>query len=55
LNYDDLAFQTLPVNIPGTNTEYSNWRRRVLSPIDAVLSQQKDLFSEINDLRKYND
>ena len=55
LNYDDLAFQTFPVNIPGTNTEYSNWRRRVLSPIDAVLSQQKDLLSEINDLRKYND
>ena len=26
---DDLSLETLPVNLPGTSTEYPNWRRRL--------------------------
>ena len=29
LNLDDLAAETLPVNLPGTVDEYPNWRRRM--------------------------
>jgi 4-alpha-glucanotransferase len=55
LNFDDLAKQTLPINMPGTNTEYQNWRRRILTPIDEVFSSQQSLLNDLTELRKSND
>ena len=34
--YDDLAGETAPVNIPGTTTEHPNWRRRTARAVGAV-------------------
>jgi glycogen debranching enzyme GlgX len=34
--YDDLAGETIPVNVPGTTDEHPNWRRRTARTIDAV-------------------
>ena len=34
---DDLAGETDPINVPGTDTEWSNWRRRVDTPIEEVV------------------
>ncbi|HVZ02804.1 MAG TPA: glycogen debranching protein GlgX [Dongiaceae bacterium] len=34
--YDDLAGETIPVNIPGTVAEHPNWRRRNARAVDAV-------------------
>ena len=31
---DDLCAETLPVNLPGTSTEYPNWRRRLSKRLD---------------------
>lgn len=55
LNFDDLAKQTLPINIPGTDKEYKNWRRRILTPIDDVFASQKSLLNDLTALRKSND
>jgi glycogen operon protein len=35
--YDDLAGETVPVNIPGTVAEHPNWRRRVAHTVGEVL------------------
>ncbi|TMO55669.1 4-alpha-glucanotransferase [Pseudoalteromonas phenolica] len=55
LNFDDLAKQTLPINIPGTDREYQNWRRRILTTIEDVFSSQQSLLNDLTDLRKDND
>ena len=34
--YDDLAGETMPVNVPGTTTEHPNWRRRTARTVGAV-------------------
>ncbi|GAB4068143.1 glycogen debranching protein GlgX [Ancylobacter sonchi] len=34
---DDLAGETVAVNLPGTDRERPNWRRRLSQPVDAVL------------------
>jgi len=34
--YDDLAGETEPVNVPGTTTEYPNWRRRTAKTVAGV-------------------
>nr|WP_246518735.1 4-alpha-glucanotransferase [Ancylobacter lacus] len=34
---DDLAGETVAVNLPGTDRERPNWRRRLAQPVDAVL------------------
>ena len=55
LNFDDLAKQTLPINIPGTDKEYKNWRRRILTPIEDVFAAQQSLLNDLTVLRKSND
>ncbi|GMM84246.1 4-alpha-glucanotransferase [Pseudoalteromonas sp. MTN2-4] len=55
LNFDDLAKQTLPINIPGTDKEYQNWRRRILTPIEDVFTAQQSLLNDLTALRKSND
>jgi glycogen operon protein len=34
--YDDLAGETIPVNVPGTVAEHPNWRRRNAHSVDSV-------------------
>jgi 4-alpha-glucanotransferase len=34
--YDDLAGETVPVNIPGTVAEHPNWRRRTARSVEVV-------------------
>jgi glycogen operon protein len=36
--YDDLAGETVPVNVPGTVAEHPNWRRRNGRNVDAVFN-----------------
>jgi 4-alpha-glucanotransferase len=35
---EDLAGMRVGVNLPGTDTERPNWRRRLPAPVDAVLT-----------------
>jgi 4-alpha-glucanotransferase len=51
---EDLLGMAEPVNIPGTNTEYPNWQRKLSQSIEAVAARQ-DLAAHldaINDARK---
>ena len=50
LQLDDLANEILPVNIPGTDTEYPNWRRR-LHCNTAELFNDKGFFLTLTQLR----
>lgn len=36
---DDLAGEVNPLNVPGTDTEYPNWRRRLSIPVDELLTR----------------
>ncbi len=38
LQIDDLAGADTPVNIPGTSTEYPNWRRKIPVALDAIFA-----------------
>jgi len=38
LQLDDLAGADTPVNIPGTSTEYPNWRRKIPGTLDTIFS-----------------
>lgn len=38
LQLDDLSGEEQPINIPGTDTEYSNWRRRLSLPLADIFS-----------------
>ncbi len=33
---DDLAGEVVGVNLPGTDTERPNWRRRIAAPIESL-------------------
>jgi glycogen operon protein len=33
---EDLAGETDPVNVPGTEQEYPNWRRRIDQPVESL-------------------
>ena len=33
---DDLAGETDPLNVPGTDREWPNWRRRVAVPVETL-------------------
>jgi glycogen debranching enzyme len=35
---EDLAGETEPVNLPGTEAEYPNWRRRLSVPVEELLA-----------------
>lgn len=45
LNADDLAAETLPVNLPGTVDEYPNWRRRLHIDVAALFASPAFLAS----------
>lgn len=51
LQLDDLADEELPVNIPGTDQEYPNWRRRLRKHVTAIFKDE-DFFTQINKGRK---
>jgi len=52
LQVDDLEGNDIPVNIPGTDVEYPNWRRRLSQSLNETF-KQNDLFEAINQGRKY--
>ncbi|WP_341264349.1 glycogen debranching protein GlgX [Methylocella tundrae] len=33
---DDLAMETIPTNLPGTDRERPNWRRKIFSPVEGL-------------------
>jgi len=37
VNLDDLAVEADQINVPGTVTEYPNWRRRLSAPLETLL------------------
>lgn len=51
LQLDDLANEELPVNIPGTDQEYPNWRRRLNKQVTEIF-KDKDFFTQINNSRR---
>jgi glycogen operon protein len=36
---DDLAGETEPLNVPGTDTERPNWRRRLARPVEKLMEE----------------
>ncbi|MDN3379869.1 MULTISPECIES: 4-alpha-glucanotransferase [unclassified Pseudoalteromonas] len=51
IQLDDLDEQILPVNIPGTDKEYPNWRRVLNHSSADILTQHAALLNEINLIR----
>ena len=47
---EDLLQMSTPVNIPGTSTEYPNWRRKLIHNIEDIL-QRPEVQQMINDIR----
>jgi 4-alpha-glucanotransferase len=54
LQLDDIAGAEDPVNIPGTSTEYANWRRRLPVTLDEIFSRPETtrLLKAVSDTRK---
>ncbi|KZN48059.1 4-alpha-glucanotransferase [Pseudoalteromonas luteoviolacea] len=52
IQLDDLDQQHVPVNIPGTNTEYPNWRRKLNHELTEIFAQQQDFIKLLNEIRK---
>jgi 4-alpha-glucanotransferase len=52
LQIDDLDRQQYPVNIPGTHTEYPNWRRVLKHSCEEIFSENDALLAAINSIRK---
>jgi 4-alpha-glucanotransferase len=55
IQLDDLDQQILPVNIPGTDKEYPNWRRRLNYSVTEIFSQNTDFIKELTQLRTSNE
>ncbi|KKL67934.1 hypothetical protein LCGC14_2130010, partial [marine sediment metagenome] len=51
IQLDDLDQQTLPVNIPGTDQEYPNWRRVLTHSSEHILTRHSAFLSAINSIR----
>ena len=51
IQLDDLDEQILPVNIPGTDQEYPNWRRVLSHSSEHILARHSALLSAINSIR----
>ncbi|WP_404343887.1 4-alpha-glucanotransferase [Pseudoalteromonas mariniglutinosa] len=52
LQLDDLDQQVLPVNIPGTDKEYPNWRRVLSSQSGDIFTRQQSFLANIISARK---
>ncbi|MBQ4810677.1 4-alpha-glucanotransferase [Pseudoalteromonas luteoviolacea] len=52
IQLDDLDLQQIPVNIPGTDTEYPNWRRKLNHELAEIFAQQRDFIELLNAIRK---
>jgi 4-alpha-glucanotransferase len=52
IQLDDLEQQQLPVNIPGTDREYPNWRRRLSVQAEQTIEQNSHLITEIKRIRE---
>jgi 4-alpha-glucanotransferase len=50
---DDIVGERAPVNVPGTSTEYPNWRRKLAVDIDSFASDERfnRLCSALNEIR----
>ena len=51
IQLDDLDEQILPVNIPGTDQEYPNWRRVLSHSSEHILARHSALLSAIHSIR----
>lgn len=51
IQLDDLAQQTHPVNIPGTDKEYPNWRRRLSHSVTDIFSEHSQFIKNLTDIR----
>jgi 4-alpha-glucanotransferase len=51
---EDLLLMATPVNIPGTSTEYPNWRRKLIHNIDEILTNSDvlELIAAIKNARQ---
>lgn len=51
---DDLTMETIPVNMPGTNKERPNWRRKLRVPVEALftLSAAQAILDKVRVKRK---
>lgn len=54
LQLDDLDDNELPVNIPGTDKEYPNWRRRLHNKPEELFSEIT-FFKQLNQARKHDE
>lgn len=52
LQIDDLDRQNYPVNIPGTDKEYPNWRRMLTHSCADIFTQNASLLAAIDSIRK---
>lgn len=50
---DDLLVMDMPVNIPGTNKEYQNWRRKLNKPLEEIIKDKtiKNILQAIQQCR----
>ncbi len=53
IQLDDLALIDLPVNVPGTSSEYDNWQRKLTVDLDTLFSNSAitRILSSIHDMR----
>ncbi len=51
---DDLAMETIPINLPGTDRERPNWRRKILEPVQGLfaLPAAQAILNEVRRWRK---
>jgi 4-alpha-glucanotransferase len=52
LQIDDLDEQQYPVNIPGTDKEYPNWRRVLTHTCEEIFANNATLLAAIDSIRK---
>ncbi|KZN61162.1 hypothetical protein N473_22735 [Pseudoalteromonas luteoviolacea CPMOR-1] len=52
IQLDDLDSQAFPVNIPGTNKEYPNWRRKLNHELNELFEFNKNFIQHLNAIRK---
>ncbi len=51
IQIDDLDQQVLPVNIPGTDKEYPNWRRLLSRPTQQIMHSQQSFLASLISIR----